>query len=143
MVSPRPRRGRALLYGSTGAPTRGLQTTHLRSGPRRASAIAEIYNAKDPGHALTAAEAFADLYGAKWPKTVAKITDDLDVLLACFDYPAEHGIATSFQPMESAQTRWASRERTPPRRPGSRRARFDKGILVERPDESGGDQQVA
>ena len=28
----------------------------------------------------------------KWPKAAAKITDDLDVLLAFYDYPAEHWI---------------------------------------------------
>jgi len=28
-------------------------------------------------------------YGAKWPKAVAKITDDLDVLLEFYAYPAE------------------------------------------------------
>src|SRR4029450_1559615 len=31
-------------------------------------------------------------YGTKWPKAVAKITDDLDVLLAFYNYPAEHWI---------------------------------------------------
>lgn len=29
-------------------------------------------------------------YGAKFAKAVAKITDDLDELLAFYDYPAEH-----------------------------------------------------
>jgi hypothetical protein len=27
---------------------------------------------------------------AKWPKAVAKVTDDLDVLLAFYDFPAKH-----------------------------------------------------
>jgi transposase-like protein len=31
-------------------------------------------------------------YGTRWPKAAAKITDDLDVLLAFCDYPAEHWI---------------------------------------------------
>lgn len=35
-------------------------------------------------------EAFAAAYGAKWPKAVAKITNDLDALLACYDFPGEH-----------------------------------------------------
>jgi hypothetical protein len=30
---------------------------------------------------------FADDCGTKWPKAAAKITDDLDVLLAFYDYP--------------------------------------------------------
>jgi hypothetical protein len=41
-------------------------------------------------HAVRAADAFAHEYGAKWPKAVAKIVDDLEVLLAFFDLPAEH-----------------------------------------------------
>ena len=31
-------------------------------------------------------------FGTKWPKAAAKITDDLDVFLAFYDYPAEHWI---------------------------------------------------
>jgi len=50
--------------------------------PGAKAALAEIYNAEDKDHALTAAKAFADLYGAKWPKAVAKVTEHLDVLLA-------------------------------------------------------------
>ena len=60
--------------------------------PGAKAALAEIYNAEDREHALTAARAFADLYGAKWAKGVAKITDDVDVLLAFYDFPAEHWI---------------------------------------------------
>ena len=41
-------------------------------------------------HAQAAANVFAADYGTKWPKAAAKITDDLDVLLAFYDYPAEH-----------------------------------------------------
>ena len=40
--------------------------------------LAEIYNAEDREHAEQAAMAFAAAYGAKWPKAVAKITNDLD-----------------------------------------------------------------
>jgi hypothetical protein len=45
--------------------------------------------------------------------------------------------------MESAQTRW--RAVNAPHLVALVRAgaTFDKGILIERPDESGGDQQVA
>jgi len=50
--------------------------------PGAKAALAEIYNAEDKNHALTAAKAFADLYGTKWPKAVAKVTEHLDVLLA-------------------------------------------------------------
>ena len=60
--------------------------------PNAKKALAEIYNAEDKTHAQTAAKAFAAEYGAKWPKAAAKITDDLDVLLAFYDYPAEHWV---------------------------------------------------
>jgi len=56
--------------------------------PGAKAALAEIDNAEDKDHALKAAKAFADLYGAKWPKAVAKVTEHLDVLLAFYDYPA-------------------------------------------------------
>jgi transposase-like protein len=143
--------------------------------PGAKAALAEIYNAEDREHALKAAEEFADLYGAKWPKAVAKVIVDLDVLLAFYDYPAEHwihlrttnpiestfatvrlrqrvtkgpgsraaGIAMAFKLIESAQHRW--RAVNAPHLVALVRAgaRFEKGKLVERPDESGGDQQVA
>jgi putative transposase len=37
-------------------------------------------------------KAFEADYGAKWPKAVAKITEHTDVLLAFYDYPAQHWI---------------------------------------------------
>jgi len=143
--------------------------------PGAKKALAEIFNAEDKDHALAAAKAFADAYGAKWPKAVAKITDHLDVLLAFYDYPAEHwihlrttnpiestfatvrlrqrvtkgpgsraaGVAMAFKLIESAQARW--RAVNAPHLVALVRAgaTFEKGKLVERPDESGGDQQVA
>jgi hypothetical protein len=53
------------------------------------------------------------------------------------------GIATAFKLIESAQARW--RAVNAPHLVALVRAgaRFEKGKLVERPDESGGDQQVA
>ena len=60
--------------------------------PAAKAALAEIYNAEDKPHAQAAAKAFADAFGTKWPKAAAKITNDLDVLLAFYDYPAEHWI---------------------------------------------------
>ncbi len=126
-----------------------------------------------------AAKAFADIYGTKWPKATAKITEHLDVLLAFYDYPAEHwihlrttnpiestfatvrlrqrvtkgpgsraaGLAMAFKLIESAQARW--RAVNAPHLVALVRAgaNFEKGTLIERPDdtghESGGDQQVA
>jgi len=60
--------------------------------PAAKGALAEIYNAEDKTHAVTAAKAFAAEFGTKWSNAAAKITDDLDVLLAFYDYPAEHWI---------------------------------------------------
>ncbi len=140
------------------------------------AALAEIWNAEDKQHAEAAARAFAADYGTKWPKAAEKITDDLDVLLAFYDYPAEHwvhlrttnpiestfatvrlrqrltkrpgsraaGVAMVFKLIESAQHRW--RAVNAPHLVALVRtgATFERGVLVERPDEnSGGDQHVA
>jgi putative transposase len=65
-------------------------------------ALAEIRDAQDREHAVRAADAFAHEYGAKWPKAVAKIVDDLEVLLAFFDFPAEHWLhLKTTNPIES------------------------------------------
>jgi putative transposase len=143
--------------------------------PAAKRALAEIYNAEDRDHALKAAKAFKLDFGAKFPKAVAKIIDDLDVLIAFYDYPAEHwihlrttnpiestfatvrlrtrvtkgagsraaGVAMAFKLIESAQTRW--RAVTAPHLVALVRAgaRFENGKLIERPDDIGGDQQVA
>jgi putative transposase len=132
--------------------------------------LAALPKSAHPG----AKAALAD-YGAKWPKAVAKITEHTDVLLAFYDYPAQHwihlrttspiestfatvrlrrrvtkgpgsraaGVAMAFKLIESAQARW--RAVNAPNLVALVRAgaRFEKGKLVERPDESGGDQQVA
>jgi transposase-like protein len=60
--------------------------------PGAKKALAEIWNAEDRRHALDAVASFQAAYGAKFGKAVAKITDDLDELLAFYDYPAEHWI---------------------------------------------------
>jgi putative transposase len=143
--------------------------------PGAKAALAEIWNAEDREHAEAAARSFVAEYGTKWPKAVAKLTDDLDVLVEFYNYPAEHwvhlrttnplestfatvrlrqrvtkgpgsraaGVAMAFKLIESAQQRW--RAVNAPHLVALVRggARFEKGLLVERPDESGGDQQVA
>src|SRR5665811_2198042 len=60
--------------------------------PGAKKAPAEIYQAQDKTHAETAARAFAAEYGAKWPKAATKTRDDLGVLLAFYDYPAERWV---------------------------------------------------
>jgi putative transposase len=152
-----------------------LATLPKSAHPGAKAALSEIYNAEDKDHAMKAVKVFEADYGAKWPKAVAKITERIDVLLACYDYPAQHwihlrttnpiestfatvrlrqritkgpgsraaGVAMAFKLIESAQTRW--RAVNAPHLVALVRAgaRFEKGKLVERPDESGDDQQVA
>ena len=50
----------------------------------------EIWNAEHRRGALDAVGKFENTYGAKFPKAVAKVRDDLEVLLAFYDFPAEH-----------------------------------------------------
>jgi putative transposase len=70
--------------------------------PGAKKALAEIWNAEDRDHARRAATAFKLAYGAKFGKSVAKITDDLDELLRFYDYPAEHWIhLRTTNPIES------------------------------------------
>lgn len=85
-------------------------------------ALAEIWGAEDKRHALDAVSAFTTAYGAKFGKVVAKVTDDLDELLAFYDFPAEHGIhLRTTNPIES--TFATVRHRTKVTRgPGSRAA---------------------
>ena len=71
--------------------------------PGAKRALAEIRNAEDRTHALTAVKAFQAADGAKFPKATAKITDDLDQLLAFYDYPAEHWVQSCARPTRSNQ----------------------------------------
>jgi putative transposase len=43
-------------------------------------------------------------YGTKWPKAVAKVTDDAEALLCFFDYPAEH-----WQHLKTSNPIWVNR----------------------------------
>jgi transposase-like protein len=65
-------------------------------------ALAEIRDAEDKDHALAAIHGFERDYGTKWPKAVAKITDDVEALLTFYDFPAEHWIhLKTSNPIES------------------------------------------
>jgi transposase-like protein len=65
-------------------------------------AMREIYNAEDIDKAQVAIKAFEIDYGAKYPKAVAKIVDDADVLLEFYKYPAEHWVhLRTTNPIES------------------------------------------
>ncbi|MGI5292798.1 IS256 family transposase [Nonomuraea polychroma] len=64
--------------------------------------LAEIWNAEDKEHAERAVKEFQAAYAAKYPKAVAKVVDDLDELLAFYDYPAEHWVhLRTTNPIES------------------------------------------
>jgi transposase-like protein len=84
--------------------------------------LAEIWGAEDKTHARQAIQVFAEAYGAKFPKAVAKIADDAEQLLAFYDYPAEHWVhLRTTNPIES--TFATVRHRTKiTRGPGSRAA---------------------
>jgi putative transposase len=131
-------------------------------------ALNEIIMAEDLEHARTAIERFATDYGTKWPKAVAKVTDDQDALLTFFEYPAEHwqhlrttnpiessfapvrartrvtkgpgtrdmGLAMVFKLLQAAEGRW--RAVNGPHLVALVRAgaRFEKGKLIERPDQT-------
>lgn len=90
--------------------------------PDAKAALAEIWNAEDKDHATAAAAAFEATYATKWPKAAAKITDDLDVLLAFYDYPAEHWVhLRTTNPIESTFATVRLRQRVT-KGPGSRAA---------------------
>ena len=70
--------------------------------PGAKKALAEIWGAEDKSHARQAVTAFDAAYGAKFPRAAAKITDDIDQLLASCDYPAEHWVhLRTTNPIES------------------------------------------
>jgi transposase-like protein len=90
--------------------------------PGAKAALAEIYNAEDREHATKAVKAFETDYGTKWPKAVAKVTDDLDVLLEFYDFPAEHWVhLRTTNPIESTFATVRLRQRVT-KGPGSRAA---------------------
>jgi putative transposase len=90
--------------------------------PGAKAALAEIWGAEDKRHAQLAAKRFADLYGAKFSKAVAKVVDDLDVLLAFYDFPAEHWVhLRTSNPIESTFATVRHRTRVT-KGPGSRTA---------------------
>ncbi|GAA4952570.1 hypothetical protein HD597_000326 [Nonomuraea thailandensis] len=89
--------------GRQEAPRRDLERRGRRARPRR-------------GDRLQAAN------GAKYPKAVAKIVDDLDELLAFYDYPAKHWVhLRTTNPIESTFATVRHRTKVT-KRPGSRAA---------------------
>jgi putative transposase len=92
----------------------------VQAGARRA--LHEIARAEDRAHAERAIEALVSDYGAKWPKAVAKITDDTAALLTFFDFPAEHWVhLRTTNPIESTFSPVRARTRVT-KGPGSKQA---------------------
>jgi transposase-like protein len=90
--------------------------------PGAKKALAEIWGAEDKQHARAAAKSFDAAYGAKFPKAAAKITDDLDELLAFYDCPAEHWVhLRTTNPIESTFATVRHRSKVT-KGPGSRAA---------------------
>ncbi|MEU6408214.1 IS256 family transposase [Microbispora sp. NPDC046933] len=70
--------------------------------PGAKKALAKIWNAEDKDHALAAAKKFQTAYGIKYDKAVAKVVDDVEELLAFYDFPAEHWVhLRTTNPIES------------------------------------------
>ncbi|GAA2062939.1 hypothetical protein GCM10009839_87720 [Catenulispora yoronensis] len=89
--------------------------------PAAKNAIADICNAEDKDQAKAAVKAFGKQYAAKFPKAVAKIVDDEDVLLAFYDYPAEHWIHQRTPPCCARARRRTVRRGRPRRKAGRHR----------------------
>ena len=97
-VFPQAREGRCWFHKIANVLAALPKSAH----PGAKKALAEIWNAEDKPHALAAVKAFDAAYGAKFPKAAAKITDDVDELLAFYDYPAEHWVhLRTTNPIES------------------------------------------
>lgn len=90
--------------------------------PGALAATEEIIGAEDIDRAQLAIMAFERDHGAKYPKAVAKILDDADVLLEYFRYPAEHWVhLRTTNPIESTCATVRLRTRVT-KGPGSRAA---------------------
>jgi hypothetical protein len=90
--------------------------------PTRGDPTGETGHESVPGDRSAAAKRFADLYGAKFGRAVAKVTDDLDLLVTFYDFPAEHWIhLRTSNPIESTFATVRHRTRVT-KGPGSRAA---------------------
>ena len=92
---------------------RGMRDSELVVGDGAMGLWRALYNAEDRAHAEKAIAAFAKTYGARFPKAVAKITDDAEELRAFYSSapaPASNA-ATSW-----SGPRWQSHDTAPPRR---------------------------
>jgi len=90
--------------------------------PTAEKMLVEVCDAEDVDHARKAAARFDKMYRPKFPKAADKLTNDLDRMVAFYDYPAEHWIhLKTSNPIES--TFATVRQRTKVTKgPGSRAA---------------------
>jgi putative transposase len=86
----------------------------------------DIWQAETRAAASAAFDFFAEAYGVKWDKAVAKLVKDRDALLTFYDFPAEHWkhIRTS-NPIESSFATVRLRQRVT-KGPGSRK----RGLMM-------------
>jgi transposase-like protein len=70
--------------------------------PKVKAALHTIMNAENQEAADAAIDQFEATYGAKYPKAVDKVLNDRDVLLAHYDFPADHWVhLRTTNPIES------------------------------------------
>ena len=66
------------------------------------AALHEVYESETSADAEASIDEFARIYGDKYPKAVAKLTKDRDVLLTFYDFPAAHWVhLRTTNPVES------------------------------------------
>jgi putative transposase len=98
-----------------------LDAMPKRVQPQAKTALAKIYNASSRAEALEAVQAFAGEFKA-FDKAVAKVTGNVDALLAFYDFPAEHWVhLRTTNPIESTFSTVRLRTRVT-RGAGSRKA---------------------
>jgi transposase-like protein len=80
---------------------RVLDALPKRKHDEAKSALVAIYTAATRTAALDAVTRFSEAF-TEWPKAIAKVTEELDALLAFLDYPAEHHVhLRTSNPIES------------------------------------------
>jgi hypothetical protein len=103
-----------------------LNKLHSSLHAKAKRALQQIWMAETKKDALAALDMFVDTYGTKYEKAVDYLKQDRDVLLAFYDFPAEHRkhlrttnpIARSRPCATARSDRWAA-ARTRPRSPWS------------------------
>ena len=110
-------------------PGRLSSTTAHRSGLTPRTSAARRNTAGLGFHAINAVQTFADEF-VDYPKAGKKIVDDLDTLLAFYDFPAEHWVhLRTTNPIESTFATVRHRTRTT-RGAGARQAALAIGFKL-------------